>query len=69
MSDPEIQKHEFQAVSDTRSIQKLNGIESQRSESNHAHAGDEQLRRDQLTLHEQLSKQNRDLREAHIESQ
>ena len=46
------QKHEFQADYDTRSMQKLNGvIESQRSEINHAHAGDEQHRRDQQLLH------------------
>ena len=38
----EIQKHEFQADNDRRSIQKLNGIiESQRSEMNHACAGDD----------------------------
>ena len=43
-------------------------IESQRSETNHAHAGDEQLRRDQQLLHEQLLEQNRDLREAHMKS-
>ena len=48
----EIQKHEFQADSDRRSIQELNGIfESQRSETNRAHAGDEQPRRDQQLLH------------------
>ena len=65
----EIQKHEFQADSDGRSIQELNGIiESQRREIDHTLAGDEQLRRDQLLLHEQLSEQNRDLREAHIKS-
>ena len=65
----EIQKHEFQADSDWRSIQELNGIiESQRRESDHALARDEQLRGDQLLLHEQLSKQNRDLREAHMKS-
>ena len=65
----EIQKHEFQADSDRRSIQELNGIiESQRREIDHTIAGDEQLRRDQLLLHEQLSEQNRDLREAHIKS-
>ena len=29
-------------------------------------AGDEQLRRDQPLLHEQISEQNRDLREAHL---
>ena len=62
----EIQKHEFQAESGRRSIQELNGIiESQRREFDHTIAGDEQLRRDQLLLHEQLSEQNRDLREGH----
>ena len=65
----EIQKHEFQADSDRRSIQELNGIiESQRREIDHALAGDEQLRRDQQLLHEQLSEQNRDLRETHMKS-
>ena len=63
----EILKHEFQADSDRRSIQELNGnIESQRREIDHTHACDEQLRRDQLLLHEQLPEQNRDLREAHM---
>ena len=65
----EIQKHEFQADCDRRHIQKLKGvIESQRGEINRALAGDEQLRRDQQLLHEQLLKQNRDLREAHEKS-
>ena len=65
----EIQKHEFQADYDRRSIQKLNGIiESQPNEINHARAGDEQLRRDQQLLHEQLLEQNRDLREALMKS-
>ena len=65
----EIQKHEVQADSDRRSIQELNGIvESQRRGIDHTLAGDEQLRRDQLLLQEQLSGQNRDLREAHINS-
>ena len=64
----EIQKHEFQADYDRRSIQKLNEvIESQRGEIHRALAGDEQLRRDQQ-LHEQSLKQNRDLREAHEKS-
>ena len=63
----EISKHEFQADSD-RSIQELNGIiESQRRETDHTNASDEQLRRDQLLLQE-LLEQNRDLREAHIKS-
>ena len=35
---------------------------------NRAHQGDEQLRRDQQLLHEQLLEQNRDLREAHEKS-
>ena len=65
----EIQKHEFQADSDRRSIQELTGIiESRRREIDHTNASDEQLRRDQLLLQEQLSEQNRDLREAHIKS-
>ena len=65
----EIQKHEFQADSDGRRIQELNGIiESQRREVDHALAGDQKLRRDQLLLQEQLSEQNRYLREAHMKS-
>ena len=65
----EIQKHEFQADYDRRSIQKLNGIiASQRGEINRALAGDEQLRRYQQLLHEQLLEQNRELREAHMKS-
>ena len=62
----EIQKQEFQADYDRRSIQKLNGvIESQRGEINHAYAGDEQLRRDQQLPHEQLLEQNLERLEAH----
>ena len=65
----EIQKHEFQADSDRKSIQELTGIvDSQRREIDHTVASDEQSRRDQLLLQEQLSEQNRDLREAHIKS-
>ena len=65
----EIQKHEFQADADRRGLQELNGIiESQRREIDHTIAGDEQLRRDQLLLQEQLSEQNRDLREANMKS-
>ena len=45
---------------DRRSVQKLTGIiESQRSEINRVLAGNEQLRRDQQLLHEQLLEQNR----------
>ena len=65
----EIHKHEFQADSDRRSIQELNGIiGSQRRDINRVLACDEQLRRDQQLLREQLSEQNRDLREAHEKS-
>ena len=65
----EIDKHEFQADSDKIRIQELSGIiESQRREIDHNLACDEQLRRDQQLLHEQLSEQNWDLREAHMKS-
>ena len=65
----EIQKHELQAESDRRSIQELTGIiNSQRREIDPTITGCEQSRRDQLLLQEQLSKQNRDLRKAHIKS-
>ena len=65
----EIRKHEFQADSDRRSIQKLSDtIESQKEEICLAHQGDERLRQDHQLLHEQLLKQNWDLREAHEKS-
>ena len=65
----EIQKREFQADYDKRSIQKLSEmIESQRGEIFRAHQGDERLRRDQQLLHEQLLKQNWDLLGAHEKS-
>ena len=43
-------------------------IESQRREIDHTLACDEQLRRDQQLLHDHLSQQNRELREAHVKS-
>ena len=43
-------------------------IQSQRGEIYRAHQGDEQHRRDQQLLHEQLLEQNRELREAHEKS-
>ena len=65
----EIQKHEFQADSDKRSIQELTGlVDSQRREIDHTIASDEHSWRDQLLRQEQLSEQYRDLREAHIKS-
>ena len=64
----EINKHEFQANFDRRSVQKLSEtIESQQEEFHHAQA-EELQRRDQQLLHEQLLKQNWDLREAHKKS-
>ena len=65
----EIRKHKFQADCDRRSIQKLNEtIESQKEEIHRAQQGEERLRRDHQLLHEQLLKQNWDLREAHEKS-
>ena len=47
----------------------MNGVvESQRGEINRSLARDEQFRRDQQLLREQLLEQNRDLREAHQKS-
>ena len=65
----EIRKHEFQADYDRGSIQKLNEMtESQKEEICRAHQGDERRRQDHQLLHEQLLKQNWDLREAHEKS-
>ena len=64
-----IRKHEFQAEYDRKSIQKLNEtIESQKEEICRAHQGDERRRQDHQLFHEQLFKQNWDLREAHEKS-
>ena len=61
----EIRKHEFQTDYDRRSIQKLNEtVESQKKEVHRVQA-DERRRQDHQFLHEQLLKQNWDLREAH----
>ena len=63
----EIQKHELQADSDRRGIQELTGIiDSQRMEVDHALTGCEQSRRDPLLLQEEMSEQNRALRETCI---
>ena len=65
----EIQKHELQVESDRRSIQELTGIiHSQRREIDHTIAGYEQSRRDQLLLQEEISEQNRALRETCIKN-
>ena len=50
-------------------IQMLNEmIESQKKEICRAHQGDERLRQDHQLLHEQVLKQNWDLRDAHEKS-
>ena len=60
----EIQKHKLQAVSDRRSIQELTGIvDTQQREIDQTVTGCGQSRRDQPLLQEQLSEQNRALRE------
>ena len=65
----EIRKHELQADYDRRSIQTLNEtIESQKEEICRVHQGDERRRQYHQLLHEQLLKQNWDLREAHEKS-
>ena len=64
----EIRRHELQANYDRRSIQKLNeAIESQQEELHRAQA-EERRRQDHQLLHEQLMKQNWDLRVAHEKS-
>ena len=65
----EIGKHEFQADYDRRSIKKLSEtIDSQKEEICRAHQGDERRRQGQQLLHEQVLKQNWDLREVHEKS-
>ena len=60
----EIQKHELQAEFDRRIIREFTGIiDSQRIDIDHTITRCEQSRRDQLPLQEEISEQNRDLRE------
>ena len=64
----EIRRHEFQANYDRRSIQKFSEtVESQQEELHRAQA-EKRRRQDHQLLHEQLLKQNWDLREAHEKS-
>ena len=64
----EINRHEFQAAYDRRSIQKLSEtIESQQDELHRAQA-EELQRRDQQLLRAQLLQQNCELREDHDKS-
>ena len=65
----EIKKHEFQADYDRRGVQKLSEIIESQQEELHRAQAEERHRRDQQLLHEQLLKQNWELREAHDKSQ
>ena len=64
----EIRKDEFQADYDRISIQKLNERIESRKEELHRAQADERRRQDHQLLHEQVLKQNWDLREAHEKS-
>ena len=61
----EIKKHEFQADYDRRSVRKLGEIIESQQEELHCAQAEERQRRAQQLLHEQLLKQNSELREAH----
>ena len=64
-SQAEIRRHKLQTNYDRRSLQKLSEtIESEREEELHRVQAEGLHRRDQQLLHEQLLKQNWDLREA-----
>ena len=60
----EIQKHEFQANYDRRSVQKLSEIIESQQEERHCAEAEELQRRDQQLLHAQLNGSS-ELREAH----
>ena len=64
----EIQKHKFQADFYRRSLQKLNETTESQKEELHLAEAEERRRQDHQLLHEQLLKQNWDLREAHDKS-
>ena len=63
-----INKHEFQAAYDRRNLQKLGELVDSPREELHCARAEELQRRDQELLHEQLLKQNWELREAHQRS-
>ena len=64
----EIRKHEFQAEYDRESIQKMNETNDSQQEELHRARAEARRRQDHQLLHEQLLKQNWDLREAHQKS-
>ena len=61
----EINRHEFQADYDSRSLRKLGEIIESQEEELHCAQAEELQRRDQQLLHERLLQQNSELREAH----
>ena len=61
----EIQKHEFQADYDRRSVRKLGEISESQQEELHCAQAQELQRRDQQLFHERLLQQNSELREVH----
>ena len=63
----EIERHEFQADCDRRSVRKLGEIVEAQQEELHCAQAEELQRRDQQLLHE-LLQQNLELREAHQKS-
>ena len=64
----EIEKHEFQADYDRRSVRKLGGIVESQQEELHCAQAEELQRRDHQLLHERLLQQNSELREVHQKS-
>ena len=64
----EINRHEFQADYDRRSLRKLGAIVESQREELHCAQAEELQRRDQQLLHGQLLQQNWELREAHQKS-
>ena len=64
----EINRHEFQAAYDRRSLLKVGEIVESQQEELHCARAEEVQWRDQQLLHEQLLKQNSELREAHEKS-
>ena len=64
----EIDRHEFQADHDPRSLRKLGEIVESQREELHCAQAEELQRQDQQLLHGQLLQQNLELREAHQKS-
>ena len=64
----EINRHEFQAAYDRRSLRKLGEIVESQQEELHCARAEEVQRRDQQLLHGQLLQQNLELRDAHQRS-